>query len=344
MNVTSPTRWFIVIGFLLAITLVVAIELGPAGWMSFEAMFERTPQGSQETAGQSNGTEWLKILWHLRMPRLALGILVGANLAVAGVLMQALFGNPLAEPYIAGVSAGAAFGAVLAISLGMQQTWGGLHGISLFALIGGCLTTLLVYRIAWRRERMALAGLLLTGIAVGGLLQAMTALMILQTDPHRMRGVLVWMMGSLAYRDWSYVVMLAPYSVVGLLVAWRAHRVLNALATGEESAHHLGVGLGKSQFILLSCAAALASSAAAAAGIIAFVGLLVPHLVRITLGANHRLLIPGCMLAGPLLVIWSDLLARNLASDREIPIGIVTGVLGCILFLDLVRQRTGRIY
>ena len=340
---SGPT-WFLGMTAFLFLSVVVGLTKGPVGWLSLGEIFHLAQSSLTNTFVDEDERRLATVLWHLRLPRVVLAMLVGANLAVAGVLMQALFYNPLAEPYVAGVSSGAAFGAVLAITLGLRTGWGGLQAVSALAFAGATLTTFLVYRIALQNGRISMAGLLLTGIAMSGLLHALTALLILQSNPYQVRSVLDWLMGSLAFRNWTYVGALLPYSLIGWSLAWRMHRVLNALATGDESAHYLGIPLRRSQFLLLAVAALLAGSAVAAVGIIAFVGLLVPHLVRMTLGANHRLLLPGSLLAGGVFLIWSDVLARNLAAGQEIPIGIVTAVMGCLFFIYLLKQNRGRVF
>ena len=253
-----------------------------------------------------------------------------------------MFYNPLAEPYIVGVSAGAALGAVVAMILGLEAAFFGLNGVAVFAFAGATGTTFIVYRVAQRAGKVSISTLLLTGIAVGGLMQAFTTLLILQAEPYHIRNVLAWLMGSLAYRDWNYAIVLLPYTLIGLTVACLHYRTLNALATGEESAHYLGVNVERAKLVLLLVASLLAASAVAVSGIIAFVGLIVPHLVRILLGANHRILLPASILVGSFLVMWADIIARTVAPGQEIPIGVVTSVLGCLFFLYLLRHYKGR--
>ena len=282
------------------------------------------------------------IVWNLRLPRIALALLVGAAMAVAGALMQALFHNPMADPYIVGVSSGAALGAVIVFALGLQISLGVLNAVSLLAFIGGVLVTLLVYGMSRRGGRVPVSTLLLTGIAIGSLMQAVTAFLLLQRPGAEMHEVMSWLMGSVADKEWTHVLVLLPYTLVGATIALLYARELNILALGDETAHHLGVSLERTKLLLLLLASLLAAAAVAVSGIIAFVGLIVPHLMRLLIGPNHRALLPACLLCGGLLLIWSDVLARVLVHGGELPIGIVTSVLGTPFFLYLLHRRDGR--
>lgn len=279
------------------------------------------------------------IIWGLRLPRTVLAILVGAALATAGALMQALFHNPMADPYIVGVSSGAAFGAVLVAALGVSLTVGGFTLAPLAAFACGLAVTFLVYALSRRSGRVPIGVLLLTGIAVGGLMQAVTSFLLLRQSSADLRSIMSWLMGSLAQSQWSHVWALLPYIVVGLVMVAVMQRDLNVLALGDETAHHLGVNTERSKFLLLLVASLLAAAAVAVSGIIAFVGLIIPHLMRLIVGPNHRVLLPACLLAGGLLLVWADVIARIILPGSELPIGIVTSVLGSPFFLYLLNRR-----
>lgn len=272
------------------------------------------------------------IVWQIRLPRIALALLVGASLAVAGALMQSLFHNPMADPYIVGVSSGAALGAVLAVTLGFATR-------SFFAFTGALAVTGLVYALSRRAGRVPIGTLLLTGIAIGGLMSAVTSLLLMQWRPDDMRMVIMWLMGSLANRDWAAVISLLPYTFIGVTVAILWRRELNILALGDETAHHLGVNLERTRMLMLVIASMLAAAAVAVSGVIAFIGLIVPHLMRLLVGPNHRQLIPACILGGGLLLIWADVLAQLIIPGAEVPIGIVTSALGCPFFLYLLQRQ-----
>lgn len=284
------------------------------------------------------------IIWNLRLPRIALALLVGASLATAGALMQSLFHNPMADPYVVGASSGAALGAVTVFALGIEISVLGLNAMCFAALLGGLFVSLLVYWLSRRGGRVPVGTLLLTGIAVGGIMQAFTTFILLQRPSSELREVVSWLMGSLANRDWPHVIALLPYTILGLGVAMAWRKDLNILALGDETAHSLGVPLERTKVLLLLVASTLAAASVAVSGIIAFVGLIVPHLMRLLVGPNHRVLLPACVLGGGLILVWADVLARVIIPGGEVPIGIVTSVLGSLFFLYLLRSRDGKVF
>jgi iron complex transport system permease protein len=283
------------------------------------------------------------IIWELRLPRVALALLVGAALAVAGALLQALFENPMADSFVVGVSPGAALGGVIAASLGFQASFGGLNSVTLLAFVGALGTTALVYQLAKRGGKVSVSLLLLTGLAVGGLATAFTTMLLMRLDAFSLRSSMNWLFGSLANHGWNYVLALAPYTAVGIAVSIAFWRELNLLSLGEETAHHLGVPLERTKLILLVTAALLAAASVAASGIIGFVGLIVPHIVRKLAGPNHRLVLTGSVLAGGLLLLWADLFSRQIVMSEEMPIGVITSILGGLFFLGLLARTKSRL-
>jgi len=278
------------------------------------------------------------ILWDLRFPRLVLAMLVGAALAQSGAVMQGFFQNPMADPYIVGVSSGASFGATLGMVLHLDFWVGGFSATPIMAFAGALGTTFLVYALSLRGGRVPVVLLLLIGVAVGALAAAGTSfLMILGNEDTRL--VLFWLLGSLSSRRWDHVQMIIPYFLVGVTVIWIYARDLNVLLLGEETAQQTGVDVEQVKRIILSASALLAAAAVSVSGIIGFVGLIVPHLMRVITGPDHRKLIPLSALSGALLMILADLVARTVISPSEIPIGIITSVLGCPFFLFLIARR-----
>jgi iron complex transport system permease protein len=256
----------------------------------------------------------------------------GANLALGGLLLQAIFRNPLAEPYLLGLSSGGALGAVVALAAGAASvTWPALAGSLALAAI-----VLLFCR---RRIAADLPSLLLVGVALGALAQAFTTAIILRFDPGALRSILFWLMGSFAGRGWTEVWMLLPTALVGGLAIWLLHRPLDLLALGGESAHHLGVRVPLLQTAGIALAAVLAALTVAACGTIGFVGLMAPHLTRKLVGAPHGISVPGSMLVGATLTVGADLAARTLLAGTELPVGVVTGALGCLFFRALVAGK-----
>ncbi|HEX9858534.1 MAG TPA: iron ABC transporter permease, partial [Paracoccaceae bacterium] len=285
------------------------------------------------------------VLLDIRLPRLALGLLIGAALAVSGALMQGLFRNPLADPGIVGVGAGAGLGAVLAIVLGgllpaTLAATAGPHLVPLAAFLGGWGTVLLLYRTATRAGRTSVATMLLAGIALAALAGAATGVLIYLADDRQLRDLTFWGMGSLAGASWARLAAAAPLILPALLAAPLLARGLNALALGEAAAAHLGIPVQRVKRHAVLCVAAATGAAVAVAGGIGFVGIVVPHLLRLATGPDHRFLLPNAALLGAALLLGADLIARLIVAPAELPIGIVTALLGAPVFLwILLRQR-----
>ncbi len=272
------------------------------------------------------------VLWELRLPRVLLAAAAGVNLALGGLLLQAIFRNPLAEPYLLGLSSGGALGAVLALAAGATVvTWPALAGSLLIAGI-----VLLLCR---RRIAADLPSLLLVGVALGALAQAFTTVIILRFDPGALRSILFWLMGSFAGRGWTEVGLLVPAAFLGIVIVYILHRPLDLIALGGESAHHLGVRVGLLQTGGIALAAVLAALTVAACGTIGFVGLMAPHLARRLAGAPHGTSIPATALVGATLAVGADLAARTILAGTELPVGVVTGAFGCVFFLALLTKR-----
>ncbi len=287
------------------------------------------------------------VLYDIRLPRLALGLAVGAALAVSGVLLQGLFRNPLADPGIVGVSAGAGLGAVLAIVLG------GLLPSALIATVGpalvplaaglsGWLTTLLLYRVATTGQRTDVALMLLAGIALSALAGAFTGLLTFVADDRQLRDLTFWSMGSLAGATWSKLAAALPLMALALLVAPRLARGLNALALGEAQASHMGTDVQLLKRLTILSAAAATGSAVALSGGIGFIGIVVPHLLRQAQGPDHRQLIPNAALLGAALLVLADVVSRSVVAPAELPIGILTALLGTPVFLWMLLHGSVR--
>lgn len=276
------------------------------------------------------------IVWELRLPRVVTGMVVGAGLACAGTVFQALLRNPMADPYIIGPAAGASLGAVVALLLPMATFgWLGIGLVQAFAFAGGLLTVLVVLAIARGRGGTPVVTLLLAGYAISSLLSAGVALLIFNSG-ERLAAVISWLLGSLAGSSWPRVAVAAPLIVVSftlLLLRWRR---LNALLLGEGPAAHLGIEVEREKRILTVLAALATSAAVAVSGTIGFVGLVVPHLVRLVVGPDHRLLLPASLLYGAGLLVLADLGAR-LAGG--VPVGVATALLGAPFLLWLLRRR-----
>jgi iron complex transport system permease protein len=342
----SRRRRYLLILFALLVAVVLCTGLttlvGPAGAPT-GAVFGALVDGLRSlVTGQAAPADSLHtIVLSLRLPRAILACLVGACLALAGVVMQALFQNPMADPYLVGVSGGAGLGAVAAMMLGINLELAGFTAVPLLAFTGALGVTLLVYLLSQRGGKVQTATLLLTGIAVGSLVASVTAFLMLSRDEHQ-AVVLSWMLGSLSGRTWLHVWAMVPQFVLGLGVSLVLARPLNVLLLGDEAATHVGLDVHRAKRWLLALSSLLAAAAVAVSGVIGFVGLVVPHICRLIVGPDHRILLPVSALAGALLLVLADIPARLLLSPGEIPIGIITSLLGCPFFLYLLHRHGAR--
>ncbi len=281
------------------------------------------------------------ILVDLRMPRVLMAALAGAALALAGAGMQGLFRNPLADPSLIGVSAGAAMGAVTAavlqIPLAGLAAFFGPFWLPVAAFTGGLATTALVHRISKVEGRTPVTTLLLTGIAVNALAGAFIGFMTYLSTNAQLRDFAFWSLGSLAGATWQLLGAVALVALVPSVLFMRLARPLNALLLGEAEAHHLGVNLERTRLLVVFLGAALVGASVAACGIISFVGLVVPHLVRLVIGPDHRYLFPASALLGGMLLVVADVFARTVVAPAELPVGIVTALFGAPFFLGLLH-------
>lgn len=332
---------FLVLGGALLLAFWLALALGPVSLPlgdTLRALLHLAgfPVASDELAQAE------LIVGQIRLPRALTGLLVGGLLALCGVAMQGLFRNPLADPGLVGVSSGAALGAALAIvcasALGGLPAFAGPYVLSLCAFAGGLAVTWAVYRIGRRAGQTSVAGMLLAGVALTALAGALIGLFSYVADDAMLRSLTFWNLGSLngaGYpRLWPLLLVALP------LMAWLPRRAdaLNALLLGESEARHLGFAVERLKAELIFCTALGVGAAVAAAGMIGFVGLVVPHLLRLLVGPDHRRLLPASMLAGAALLLFADLLARLLLAPAELPIGTVTALLGAPFFLYLLLR------
>lgn len=280
------------------------------------------------------------VLWDIRFPRVALAVLVGGSLGCAGALMQGTFSNPLAEPGIIGVSSGAALGAVLVIFTGLAPfgTW----SITGAAFLGGVATVFLVYAASRHDGRTEVITMVLTGIALNALTGAVLGLLTYYSDDSQLRSITFWTLGSMAQATWPKVAVVAPLAIGGLVVAPLFARRLDLLALGDRPARHLGVDVERTRRVVLLLVAVLTASAVAVSGQILFVGLVVPHLVRMAAGPGHRLLVPASALAGATILVGADLAARTMAAPAEVPLGVLTALVGSPFFFWQLRRMRSR--
>jgi len=280
------------------------------------------------------------VLWAIRLPRIALAAVVGAALALCGAVMQGIFRNPLAEPGIIGVSSGAALGAVVAILAGGSFTGGYLAALSipLAAFVGALVATAAVYLTARHEGRTEVVTLVLCGIAVSAIAGAGVGMAQFLADDEELRSIVFWALGSASGARWADLLVILPLVVGGSVTAVRLAATLNLLVLGEREARYLGVATERVRVILIVVCALVTGAAVAVAGIVGFVGLVVPHLVRLLFGPDHELLLPASTLAGASLLLLADLVARTLAAPAELPLGVVTALVGGPFFFWLLRR------
>ncbi|GAA1299156.1 iron ABC transporter permease [Streptomyces sanglieri] len=321
----------------LLVSMVLAVGIGavnvPAGDVWTVLVHHATGRGAVDDIALD------QIVWQFRTPRVVLAAVVGAGLAVAGAVLQTLVSNPLADPTVLGFSHGASLGAVLVITLGGAGL-GGL-GVSGAAFVGALLAGLLVFALGQRRGRLAPTRLVLAGVAVGYVLLSATSFVQLRATPTELRGVMFWMLGSVSGARWSQLPTVTAVVAIGTALLASFGRRLNALLAGDESATSLGVDVHRTRAVLLVVAALLTGTVIAVAGGIGFVGLMIPHLVRLALGADHRRLLPLSALLGAVYLVLVDLLSRTVNRPNELPLGILTALLGAPFFLWLLRRNKG---
>ncbi|WP_375661813.1 MULTISPECIES: FecCD family ABC transporter permease [unclassified Bartonella] len=300
---------------------------------------------TQDFSVSSKTRDYL-VLIDIRLTRVILGLLIGAALAVSGVLMQGLFRNPLADPGIVGVSAGAGLGAVLAIVVGIAfpvsfAPFLEPYKVIIGAFFGGLLSTIILYIIATHNSFTSIATMLLAGIALGALSSAVVGTLIFVANDQQLRDITFWSLGSLAGATWLKVWLVLPFIVIGLLFSPFLSRALNALALGEAVAGHIGFHIQRVKNIAIPLVALMCGSAVAVSGGIGFIGIIVPHILRQLIGPDHRYLIPCSALLGAALLIFADMFARLIVAPAELPIGIVTALFGAPFFLWILICKRG---
>ncbi|MFC1786652.1 FecCD family ABC transporter permease [Halobacteriota archaeon] len=339
-------HWRLIVTYLivvLGLTIVITATLGPAHIPSLvvlKMLASKLPLVDSLVAPSWSVAEET-IIFQIRLPRIVLGVLVGAALGVAGTAMQGLFKNPMADPYIIGISSGAALGATFAIVFGLGTL--GMYTIPLVAFIGAAAAIFLVYNIASVGGKLPVGTLLLAGIAVSLFLSAITSFMM-YISGEKLHGIVFWLMGGLWASSWDRVLMSFPLIFVGTTIIYIFARDLNVMLLDEEPAQHLGVDVEGLKKIIMISTSLITASAVAVSGIIGFVGLIIPHTMRILVGPDHRILLPCSALVGGIFLVWADTLARTIIAPTEIPVGIITALFGAPFFIYLLRKRKRSIF
>ena len=339
----SPLKWVSVLGGLGMASFVAFIAcLGfGAESISFAQVASILAEGPFSDVGM-HGTPKHMILWQVRVPRVLLAFMVGGSLAAVGASLQALLRNPLADPYVIGISSGAALGAAVAILFGVGLSVLSLSVLPFCAFLGALVSLLIVYRIAVSYGSFSIHTLLLGGVVLNAIFSALILFLTSLANPYKAAGMYAWLMGSLTGPDFQTVLVLAGYLLVGVLVLVSQAPALNLLTLGEETARSLGVEVERVKRVLFAASALLTGAVVAFSGLIGFVGLIVPHAVRLVFGADHRLLLLGSGIVGGMFLMVADTVARTLLSPAEIPVGVVTALVGGPIFLYLLIQRRRR--
>ncbi len=339
------TRLYSIIGMLvlLLVAITIATSIGSVSIplsTTFSILVDKLPFVNITPTWQ-NAIETIVI--DIRLPRVILAGLVGAALAVAGATYQGLFRNPLADPYLIGVAQGASLGAVIGFLLPAGLSIAGFGLIPLLAFAGALLATVIVYLLARVGKTLPVTTLILSGVALSALLSSIVSYLII-TSGDKMHGIIFWLMGSFSLSQWSEITVVLPYVAAGTAVIIVFARMLNVMQLDEEQAQQLGVNVERLKIILLAAATLITAASVSFVGTIGFVGIIIPHAVRLIWGADHRYLLPLAVLTGAIFMILTDLLARTVLAPSEIPIGVITAICGAPFFLYLLRRRKKAIF
>ncbi len=331
---------FLAIGILFLLLVVVLLVATSLGTVSIPAI-DIASIALKHAFGISTGARWSDtqevIVWQLRLPRVFGAALVGAALATAGVLFQGLLRNPIADPYLLGTSGGAALAATIALLLPVSVGILGFTLVPVAAFVGALVSVMIVYQIARVGAHTPITTLLLAGFAIGSMMAAAMSFLMLMNQ-NTLQRVVLWTMGGISASGWDTLRVVTPLILIGAAAAFAVTNDLNAFLLGEEQAAALGVAVERQKFIIITIGALLTGTAVAISGLVGFVGLIVPHIVRLVLGPDHRLLLPASFLSGAIFLVLADLLARMVLSPSEIPLGVVTAIIGAPFFIYLLRQ------
>ena len=344
--ILTNSRWMATMGILALTTIAVSfacLRFGaqPIAYDEILRVFLNALSHKEIDGGISDVAS--TILLQVRLPRMLLGFFVGCSLAAVGVALQALLRNPLADPYVLGVSSGAALGAAVGVLLGAGTTFLAETALPVCGFAGGLLALVIVYRMAAHHEQLPIHSLLLTGVILNAIFSALIMFITSILDPNRSYGMMAWLMGTLTAPTYSGLAGLVVYLLIGLVLLFSQMRALNILALGEESARTLGVDVERAKRSIFVLAALVTGAVVSVSGMIGFIGMVVPHAVRLVTGADHRLLLPASALVGGTFLMGADTIARTLISPVEIPVGIITALAGGPFFVYLLLWRKDRL-
>lgn len=337
-------RWKIIVLFLtlaLLLSITFAVTIGPMHIQPldvYKIIIKNIPLIGNLVDGGASSIEEVIVI-QVRLPRVLAAAIVGIALAVAGVVLQALLRNPMADPYVIGISAGASLGASIAIAFGIGLSFFGLlYSVPVLAFVAALITVIVVYSIARTGQGVPMLTLLLVGIAVNSFLLAIMSIIRIVSG-EAIHAIMIWILGSLVTCNWNHVKIALPFVMIGVALIYVFARDLNIILLGEEQARHLGVDTERLKKIMLTSATLITAAAVSISGIIGFIGLIIPHIARILVGPDHRILIPSSALAGAIVLILCDTIARTIIRPAELPVGIFTSLLGGPFFIYLIRKR-----
>ncbi len=339
-------KYFLVLAFLiLAFAIIISSAMGVADISfvdSLRIIVSRIPLvGRLIDSGSIRQSHYFIVL-NVRLPRILLSALIGVGLSVVGSAFQSMFRNPMADPYILGVSSGASAGATIAIVLGFGSIIGGLSIITLFAFLGAIFTIIVVYNIARVGNKVTTLGLILAGVAVGLFLSSMVSLLMF-FNRDDIEKIVMWTMGSVSAATWSKVGILTPVVLIGSFIIITYSRDLNAMSIGDETAKSLGIEVERVKKILLTVSSLIVASCVSTSGVIGFVGLIVPHTIRLIVGSDQRAVLPFSALSGAIFMVICDVMARNLIPPAEIPVGALTSLFGAPFFIFMLYKNKKKV-
>jgi len=331
MNVNRLSNrvfWVLMLGGILLCVAVFSLAVGPAG-IPVKKIIPILLKGKDSVE--------YNILFDIRLPRIILGFAIGGGLSLAGIILQGMFRNPLVEPYTLGISGGAALGVSLNIIFGLYKI--GILTLPFFGFLGAALVIMLVYFLNMRKGIVKLQGLLLNGVMISFISSSLIMLIMSLSRSEDLHGIVFWIMGSLEEPDWAIIKITVSAAIVLLVISHLFCLDLNAFSLGEEEALHLGVSIERTKRLLFIIASLLTGFSVSVAGMIGFVGLVVPHFVRMFVGSDHRISLIAAFLAGGAFLIFCDTLARTIIAPLELPVGVITGILGGSLFVYALTRR-----
>ncbi|GAB1723063.1 MAG: iron chelate uptake ABC transporter family permease subunit [Nitrospira sp. CR1.1] len=344
--VLTRSRWFSVMGalsLLSAILAILCLQVGTQyiGAGNFIGLLWSAVFGASEESDALRTTG--VILLQVRLPRVFLGFLVGSCLAAVGVALQALLRNPLADPYVLGVSSGAALGVAIAVLFGIGTTVLALSLLPVCGFAGSLIALMVIYRMAASYDRLPIHSVLLAGVILNAIFSALIMFITSIMEPNRSFGMMAWLMGSLTAPAYPVLMVLAAYLLLGLLLLLKQVRVLNILALGEEPARSLGINTERTKRVIFLLSALMTGAVVSFSGMIGFIGMIIPHAVRLVVGADHRLLLPASTLVGGMFLMMADTMARTLFVPSEVPVGVITALAGGPFFVYLLVWRKDRL-